>query len=113
MNKRQQELLAALDARSQQLAGEQGGGGLDWVLLDDAAREIRLLEGGSALDRLLLNGSTDIIDEASSQIEKLKADQAKLLDRLLFVMTTIEHSADVSPQWIHTEINDILSGHEA
>jgi hypothetical protein len=28
-------------------------------------------------------------------------------------MTTIEHSVDVSPQWIHTEINDILSGYEA
>jgi len=113
MNKRQQELLAALDARSEQLAGEQGGGGLDWVLLDDAAREIRLLSGRTALDRLLLNGGTDIINEASSQIEKLKADQTKLLDRLLFIMTTIEHSVDVSPQWIHTEINDILSGYQA
>ena len=113
MKKKDRELLAALDARSAELCKAEGGAGLDWVLMEDAARLIRFMSGKHEFDRLLLAGSTNEMEAAADQLDKLKADKARILDRLLFISNVLDHDEDASLQWVYTEIEGLLSGEKA
>jgi hypothetical protein len=110
MNKKQKELLDALDARSEALANESGGAGLDWVLMEDAAREIRKLSGQRQFDRLLMNHTTNDINTVCERIENIEAEHTKVMDRLTWIYTLLEADEDVTVEWLHKQIEAIVTG---
>jgi hypothetical protein len=88
-------LIEALEERAEILRAENEAD-LLWVLLDDAADALKVSSGQRHLDRLLSHGTADRLEQT--------------LDRLLFIRNVIDHDADVSLQWIYTEIDLLLSG---
>lgn len=95
MSKNFNNLIDALEARAEVLRTENEAD-LLWVLLDDAADTIKVLQGKQHLNRILSNGTVDRLNE--------------ILDRLVFINNVIDHDENVSRQWIYTEIEAILSG---
>lgn len=95
MSKNFNNLVEALEERAEYLRRENEAD-LHWVLLDDAADAIKVLTGKQHLDRLLSNGTADQLSQT--------------LDRLTFILNVMDHDADVSLQWIYTEIEGLLSG---
>lgn len=109
MSKSYENLIGTLEERAAYLR-EANAADLYWVLLDDAADAIKVLSGKQRLDTLLVNAGSDAMEGAADQLDRLKAEKTRILDRLVFIANVLDHDDDASLQWVYTEIEAILSG---